>query len=1301
MSQAPPIVATLIDRFEQNRDSYKSQSYNETQVRREFLDPFFEALGWDIANKQGHAEAYKDVIHEDAIKIGGNTKAPDYCFRVGGARKFFLEAKKPAVNVKDEIPPAYQLRRYAWSAKLPLSILTDFEEFAVYDCRTRPNPTDKPSAGRILYLTYREYLTRWDEIASIFTKEAVLKGSFDKYAVTDRKRGTATVDAEFLKEIETWRESLAKNLALRNPALTVHELNFSVQRTIDRLIFLRICEDRGVEPYGQLQALLNGQNIYGRLRYLYEQADDRYNSGLFHFHKEQGRAESPDDLTPSLKIDDKVLKEILGRLYYPQSPYEFSVLPTEILGQVYEQFLGKVIRLTSGHQAKIEEKPEVKKAGGVYYTPAYIVEYIVKQTVGVLCDGKTPKQIAKLTVLDPACGSGSFLLGAYRYLLTYHRDWYLKDGQEKHRKELFQTASGEWRLTTQEKKRILLNNIYGVDIDSQAVEVTKLSLLLKVLEGESDETLKRQLSFVHERALPDLGQNIKCGNSLIGPDYFSGQLMPDDEEMRRVNPFDWKAEFPHIFPSPSGRGQGEGAGGFDAVIGNPPYVRVSNIEEEVRPYLYKRYDITHRFDIYVVFVLRSYQLLSAKGHLGFILPNKFFTADYGKNLRDFLSSSQSLRSIVDFGDSQVFPGASTYTCLLFLSKEPHSIVKYKSAIASPSSLTVDNSSLIEVDLARFSGEPWSFESSQATTLLGRLKGFPCLGKICEIKHGLQTGLDEIFLLQVVTPNGNSPIITVTSKASPEAFEIERSITRRLVKGSLDIRRYSIDVGGRLVLFPYSHESGKALLIQKETIEKSYPLAWKYLKENYDRLRARNNKDWHAFRRRNYDLGEGFGRILVPSIGKRLMAGYDAEGSFHFVGSGGGGGGAYGLTLKPNVHVSQYYVLGVLNSRMADWLAKLANSRFGGGYYSFNRQYIEPIPIRPIDFKNSNDKASHDHLVALVERMLDLHKRSSGANTPADKDRLQRQIDVTDQEIDRLVYGLYGLTEEELAIVEAASVATSSKVKENDSHDESHTSAGESHSSQRQVTALAPAARRSGDEAGSVSGSNTGLGGGIDEIRERTGDYGPPSGTPGQPEEHQTGSVGSTRYLDTAEGPKLYTEVAERLAVSLTSILRQIVESDPATIHITSEWLCLRHRELAGALFPDWAGRFRDRNVQIGRHQPPPCYEVPVHMRLLCDDLAERVRQVRSEAPDLRAIVELLAMADGRFQSIHPFQDFNGRVGRVLLITLMHVIGLPDVQIIPEGPEFRRTYLEALNAADRGEYELLTEMWLRRLDEGLS
>ncbi|MFO8033680.1 MAG: type I restriction endonuclease, partial [Candidatus Bipolaricaulota bacterium] len=443
-----PEVRKLVARFQDNRDAYTTSGYNETQLRREFVDPLFTDLGWDVANTAGYAEAYKDVVHEDAIKIGGATKAPDYCFRVGGTRKFFVETKRPATRIKDDPESAYQLRRYAWSGKLPLSILTNFAELAVYDCRVKPDRSDPASTARILYLTCEEYETRWQELAGIFGKESVLKGSFDRYAEsTKAKRGTAEVDDAFLKEIESWRDLLARNLALRNPELSQRELNFAVQRTIDRLIFLRICEDRGIEHYGALQALLNGENIYGRLSHLFRRADERYNSGLFHFRQEKDRPEPPDELTLALTVDDKVLKDIIRRLYYPDSPYEFSVLPADILGQVYEQFLGKVIRLTAGHRAKVEEKPEVRKAGGVYYTPTYIVDYIVEHTVGKLLEGKSPQEVGGLTknwrpaktrqpirVLDPACGSGSFLLGAYQYLLDWYRDRYIEHGPEVHAK---------------------------------------------------------------------------------------------------------------------------------------------------------------------------------------------------------------------------------------------------------------------------------------------------------------------------------------------------------------------------------------------------------------------------------------------------------------------------------------------------------------------------------------------------------------------------------------------------------------------------------------------------------------------------------------------------------------------------------------------------------------------------------------------------------------------------------------------------------------------------------------------------
>ncbi|MEW5717165.1 MAG: type I restriction enzyme HsdR N-terminal domain-containing protein, partial [Chloroflexota bacterium] len=411
IENAKRIIGERVELFARNREQYRGAEYKEAQLRREFLDPFFEALGWDVTNKQGWAEQYKEVVNEDALKIAGTTKAPDYSFRIGGARKFFAEAKKPALTIKSDATAAYQLRRYAWSAQLPLSILSDFEELAVYDCRARPSEKDSAKIGRVNFFTFEQYLDRLPEIYDVFSKDAVLRGSFDRYAQEQPGRGAAPVDAEFLKEIEGWRVTLARNLALLNPRLALDELNDAVQRTIDRIIFLRMAEDRGAEEYGRLLRIANplapanadelralspeqvvklgalvgdgkrgAGSVYARFVNLCRDADDKYNSGLFDL--------AADKLTPSLIVDDDKLRGIIADLYYPRSPYEFSVLAADTLGNVYEQFLGKVIRLTPAHQAKIDPKPEVKKAGGVFYTPTYIVEYIVKQTVGKMIEGK-------------------------------------------------------------------------------------------------------------------------------------------------------------------------------------------------------------------------------------------------------------------------------------------------------------------------------------------------------------------------------------------------------------------------------------------------------------------------------------------------------------------------------------------------------------------------------------------------------------------------------------------------------------------------------------------------------------------------------------------------------------------------------------------------------------------------------------------------------------------------------------------------------------------------------------------------
>ena len=1004
MGDVPQAVLDLIEKFDRNIDEYKNPTYNETLIRVEFVNPFFKALGWDVDNKAGYALAYRDVIHEDAVKVAGATKAPDYSFRIGGTRKFFVETKKPSVNLKDDPAPAFQLRRYAYSARLPISILTDFEEFIVYGCRAKPSIKDKPSADRIRYYTFRDYADKWDEISSVFHRESILRGSFDKYAQDARgKRGTAEIDRDFLADLDQWRLALAHNFALRNPSLTVRELNFAVQMTIDRLIFLRMCEDRGIENYGQLEALVNGTRIYPRLVEVYRKADDRYNSGLFHFTTQKGDVSHPDVLTPELSLDDKVLKAIIQNLYYPKCPYEFSLLPVEVLGNAYEQFLGKTIRLTAGHQAKIEEKPEVRKAGGVYYTPEYIVSYIVKNTVGKLLEGKTPKDVADIRILDPACGSGSFLLGAYRYLLDWHLGCYKGEmertgklptvpppkGKRKRKSDpdaIFQGQGGDWLLTTAEKKRILLNNIYGVDIDQQAVEVTKLSLLLRVLENENQDTLNRQLTLWRERALPDLGDNIKCGNSLIGPDYLDGQLLPDEEEIRRVNPFDWNAEFPEIMK----------AGGFDAVISNPPYVRQELLVDSKGYFQthYKVFDGTA--DLYVYFIERGLMLLREQGIFSYIVANKWMRANYGANLRKWLKD-KSLEEIVDFGDLPVFQKATTYPCIIRVAKN-----KPEKSMNITVVKTLEFHNLQEyvagqtyaIERTKLDNQGWSLSDDSTQELLEKIKnaGIPLGGYVKgEIYRGVLTGLNEVFVIDTET---RARLIAEDKKSEEiiKPFLLGRDVKRYqppLSKRFLIFTRRGIDIKGYPAIHRYLSQY-KEKLIPK-------PKGWKGVEW---KGRKPGNYQWYEIQ----DAVDYYGefekpKIIIPAIIKCASYTFDD-------------GGIYSNDKTSIISTNDLFLLGVLNSRLADFFMRSICSTKQGGYFEYKPMYIRQIPI-----KVGGDITNHGQIEKLTHQIVTLHKELPEAKTGHEQDLIRRRIDATDRQIDRLVYELYDLTSEEIEVVE--------------------------------------------------------------------------------------------------------------------------------------------------------------------------------------------------------------------------------------------------------------------------------------------
>ena len=1018
----PDSVQQLVDNFAANRAEYHKGHYNETQTRVDYVNPLFTALGWDMDNGEGLSELHRDVIHEDMVKIGGHSKAPDYSFRAGGERKFFVETKKPSVNLYLLEAPAFQLRRYAWTVKMPLSILTNFEEFAVYDTRVRPDQKDAAKTARLEYFKYTDYADKWDALTARFSRDAVLSGAFDQYAAEARdKRIAVPVDQAFLAEISGWRETLARNIVLNNPDLGPRELNYAVQMIIDRLIFLRISEDRGAEPDFLLQPLMNrGGAVYPRLLDIFRRADARYNSGLFHFEPDPKR-EGPDNITPRLTIDDRPLREIIASVYYPESPFEFSVFPADILGQVYEQFLGKVIRV-SGKTAEVEEKPEVKKAGGVYYTPTYIVDYIVKNTVGKLVEGRTPAQVAKLTILDPACGSGSFLLGAYQFLLDWHLRYYLDHDRAKYAKGrnaviyLFKKdpKTGEiWRLTTAEKKRILLNNIYGVDIDTQAVEVSKLSLLLKVLEGESAELIDNSLKLFKERALPDLEHNIKCGNSLIGPDFYDGKDMAlfDLDAQLKINTFDWNTGFPQVMKS----------GGFDAVIGNPPYIRIQTMKEW-SPWdadFYKsKYASAGKgnYDIYVVFVEKGLKLLNKTGRLGFILPHKFFNSQYGQPLRKIITDGQHLDSLVDFGDQQIFAEATTYTCLLFLAKNATPQLNYTKVPnlaewrddAAKVSSSIPSSQISEVD--------WNFFVGGSKNLLDKLNQMPSdLGKIAaRIGQGVRTSANEVYVLDKLTNEGN--VIEARSEKLMTTVEIEASAATPFLQGR-EIKRYAVVAPKKIAIVPYRVTKRRTRLISEKAIQRKFPLAYTYLLKNKSYLECREKgrfagKYWYVYgRQQNIDLML-MPKILVPDIADKAAFALDEEGKYAFT-------SGYGITLKEAVPENLKYVLGLLNSRLLNFYLKSVSTPMRGGFFRYFTQFMQQIPIRRIDFAQSAEKAQHDKMVGLVERMLTLHKDKAAARLATEKNMLQMQIEATDRQIDTLVYALYGLTDDEIAVVEGA------------------------------------------------------------------------------------------------------------------------------------------------------------------------------------------------------------------------------------------------------------------------------------------
>ena len=959
-------IVELVEKYASQAEVYGDANYNEAQTRQDFINPLFKLLGWDMDNEKGLTQYLREVILENRVSVDGSFKHPDYSFRLGNTILFYVEAKKPSVNIKDNKEAAFQLRRYGWNTGLTLSILTNFREFAVYDCRVKPNPKDKACAARLTYFTYQDLTEKqktfgemrdgFDFLWDTFRQDCVSRGSFEKFIKDDGdrfKRGVVTVDDSFLLFLEDWRQQFATNIFRNNKNLTEWELNVAVQQILDRVVFLRFAEDRDIEHHGTLTKAVKTHEAgrcYSNLYKLFELADDKYNAGLFDMKN--------DSVSRCLIVDNKLLQNFVKGLYYP-SPYDFQVMPVEILGSAYERFLGKTVRIISNRYVKVEVKPEVRKAGGVYYTPQYIVNYIVKNTVGKLLDGKTPKDASHIRIIDPACGSGSFLLGAYQYLLDWHQNYYATHSlPSKGLRSDPLTPDGQ--LTIEEKKRILSNNIFGVDIDVIAVEFAKLSLLLKCMEGEHANVFQR-LKIYHERLLPNIDVNIRCGNSLIGNDFYTQNTDFSEKEQMKINAFDWELEFQQVFKHD---------GGFDFVICNPPWG--ADMFQYV-DYLESHYphSVQNHKDSFKTFIEKAYSLINASGQLGMIVPSAFLFQPRYTDIRRFLREETTIDYLWNVGDN-VFSSKIVAPCCVFIVRKGKPRINHKVSFLDTSS-TRNNEERTEL-----AGKPYYKEIEQSSYRKTVAESFVSFYR--ELKQG-EVFLEEVLNFKDAGINYQRVNVGLYEKGKSDLSS--RLLYEGKQKRKRDVEYWKgTDINSYFIL----SETGRFVNIG-------------VVNDLYENERVVLNSKYFS---------------VIPKILWRQTASYpiatlDTRGVWF-------GRSVQSGTLREGIELDIRYVLAIMNSRFFRWIYEQSVLETGRVYPQVKWAKLAKLPFPLLVLSKKRDKQIHDKLVSSVDAMLQFKEQEHVAILHQ-KEIIRRRIAATERNINELVYQLYGLTDEEIAIVE--------------------------------------------------------------------------------------------------------------------------------------------------------------------------------------------------------------------------------------------------------------------------------------------
>jgi methylase of polypeptide subunit release factors len=990
-------IQELVSKYENDHVQFEGTAYNETEVRVDFLNPMFEALGWDVNNVNNLPQHLREVKHEANVGVDVDgvivNKKPDYSFRLGTENRFYVEAKKPSVDITKDSNPAFQLRRYGWSGNLKLSVLTNFRDLLIYDCTIRPKEGDNWITALVAHFNYKDYICAFGDIERFLSRDSVTSGLFDEICESLAQPITREpFDEYFLNQIRMWRNALCGDLLENNRIEDEEMLNLFVQRILDRVLFLRICEDRLLENFETMKSV----ETYDGLRALFEYADDRYDSGLFRLIDDADWA-----------ITDDVLIGIFSDLYFPNSPYEFSVVEPHVIGQIYSLFLLEYIAVIDETNFTVIEKPETIDKHGAVNTPKNISDCIVHEALSPVLSGLDYDGMKGIRVADICCGSGNFLVSSFELLCDRMRDYLVANSLRESLANGMLVYTGlddDYILSFSVRRSVLSDCIFGVDIDPLAVEVAKLGLLIKLLENTSHVEIDAFLAGGNNKVLPNLDLNIKNGNSLIDDRYFAYNPngINDLELLDKLRIFNWHDEFPR--------------GKFDVIVGNPPYIRVQNmVQYSPEEYDYFRWDTVcysaasvGTLDKYHLFIERGFELLRQGGVLGFIVPHKFMTIQSGSAMRKYLGENRLVQRIVHFGTCQVFKGRSTYTCILVLSDrhEPSFEIGFVSDVA-------DYVSAQALEIKKYPSErlgeaPWVFFDRRIEQALETKRGrCRSLSEICELFVGMQTSADDVFIIK---PNRLTAEFAIVESEGVE-YRIEKGVLRDCIKDAQISKYHTIEPNSYLI-FPYSECSGRITLIPEDQMAQLFPYALQYLSARRQILDERNmqrtaNSSWYAFgRSQSIQKFSGGEHLVWPVLSRESNYVYDSD-CVTF--TGGGNGPYYGLRMKDGSPLSILYVQALLNHWLLEQIVRSVSSYFRGGYYSHGKQFIEDLPIYWVDFGDESDVHAYEGIVNGVARLMELTSEIQGA-TPQRRQTIERALRSQQRLLDDNIDVLYGVDE---------------------------------------------------------------------------------------------------------------------------------------------------------------------------------------------------------------------------------------------------------------------------------------------------